>query len=305
MENRIMHLRKPKPNNHLPHNKNKHRGFFLSMLALLLVAAFLHFFEDTSHRGTQPDENEIVVTFLDVGQGDSIVIRSRDNAVLIDGGEFSQRDVVLGYLREAGIRRLCFVVATHPHSDHIGSLGTVLGRMEVGALIMPDRTNNTIAFEALLESIESNNIPVTFPDPGYRLKAGIIDLTVLAPHDAGASNLNNASIVTRLEHGETSFLFTGDAEAESEAAMVSGGMKIESNVLKVGHHGSRTSTTKSFLDRVNPSVAVISVGTGNNFGHPNEEVVAQLESAGIAVYRTDKHGTIQMVTNGRQIFMLE
>jgi len=251
-------------------------------------------------------DGEILVSFIDVGQGDSILVRSNDNAVLIDGGEHAQRNVVLDYLRNAGVRRLCYVVATHPHSDHIGGLVTVLGRLEIGYVIMPDVLHDTNTFERFLDAIENNNISVRIPVPGDRLQAGILDFLVIAPpnpHPGPARNLNNASIVLRLDHGSTSFLFTGDAERELEQWMIGSGMPLRANVLKIGHHGSRTSSIDAFLDAVDPSAAVITVGDGNIHGHPHREVLDRLNDRNIRIHRTDQMGTIRMITDGRDIHL--
>jgi len=306
--------------------RNKRRGqlgkkFFLSMLFILAFVVVYQFFWDDiqTQLGIQLEgfgsgsgsiilaENEILVSFIDVGQGESILIRSRNNAVLIDGGEHRERNAVLGYLRNAGVRRLCYVVATHPHSDHIGGLITVLGRLEIGNVVMPDVINDTPTFDRFLEVIENNNIPVIFPLPGDRLQAGIIDLLIIAPpnpHPGPARNPNNGSIVLRLEHGQNSFMFTGDAERELENWMVSSDIDLSANVLNLGHHGSRTSTTEAFLDAVNPRVAVISVGANNTYNHPHPEVMERLNARNVNIYRTDQLGTIRMITDGYQISIL-
>jgi len=283
--------------------RNFGKPFGLAMFFVLVFALVYNLFIVNSDSLT-PGDNEIIVAFLDVGQGDSILIWSRDNAVLIDGGEFARRDTVLRFLREAGITRLCYVIATHPHSDHIGGLVAVLSRLEVGQVLMPDVVHTTETFENFLAVIENNRISVTIPEPGQRYTAGIIDFTVLAPF-LGHRNLNDASIVLRLQHGDTSFLFAGDMEAAGERMLLASGHNLYSDVLKVGHHGSRTSTTEAFLDAVAPVAAVIQVGENNRFGHPHSDVLERLYERGIAVYRTDLIGPVIMATNGERVVLLD
>ena len=279
------------------------RGFFVAALFILIFAIVYNFTDILPSRHSfSPALDEIFVSFIDVGQGDSILIRSADNAVLIDGGQHRYRNVVLSYLQEANVSRLDIVVATHPHSDHIGSLPTIISRIDVGFVAMPEITHNTETFENFLEAILNNDIDVVFPLAGDILQAGIINLEVVSPQNI-SNNINNSSIVLRLVHGETAFLFTGDAEREAEMQMVSSGQDIRANVLKIGHHGSRTSTTQSFLNQVAPDIAVISVGGSNPFGHPHNEVVARLKEAEVDIFRTDIHGNILMATNGRGIFV--
>jgi len=281
------------------------RAFAITMV-LVLTFALIYNLIFVGSDPFMPGDNEIIVAFLDVGQGDSILIRSRDHAILIDGGDINRNEPVLGYLRRAGISRLDYVIATHPHRDHIGGLITVLGRVEVGLILMPDVVHTTDTFENFIAVIENNQIPAHAPTPGENFRAGIINFTVLAPVEGFAgSNLNDASIVLRLDHGGTSFLFTGDAEAGSERAMLASGQDLRADVIKIGHHGSRTSTSDMFLDGVQPMAAVITVGGGNRFGHPHGEVLARLEYRGIVVYRTDEMGTIVMATNGERIVLLE
>ena len=250
-------------------------------------------------------DGEIMVSFIDVGQGDSALIRCANHAVLIDGGEHHARNAVMGYLREAGVTFIDYVVATHPHSDHIGGLITVLRQMDVGAVIMPDVVHHTATFERFLDVIDDRDIPVIFPTPGQVIQAGLLNFTVLGPptpHPGG--DLNNASIVMRLAHGSTSFLFTGDAERPLEEWLISSGQNLTSNVLKVAHHGSRTSTIENFLYQVSPQAAVISLGANNRYNHPHPEVIERLNNHHVRIYRTDQMGTIRMITDGSDISLL-
>ena len=278
------------------------------MLFVLAFALVYHFFGDQIFNREVEivvGEGEIAVSFIDVGQGESILVRSTGHAVLIDGGEHSQRNAVLNYLRDAGVRRLDYVVATHPHSDHIGGLVAVLSQVDVGRVVMPDVTHTTDTFRRFLEAIENRNIPVTIPEPGDVLRAGMIELAVIGPpnpHPGPQDNLNNASIVLRLVHGRTSVLFTGDAEEELERWILDSGAYISSSVLSVGHHGSRTSTSEAFLHAVSPRAAVISLGANNQFGHPHREVTDRLNARGVTIFRTDQLGTVRMITDGENIY---
>lgn len=240
----------------------------------------------------------LVAHFIDVGQGDATLIQTSGGNALIDGGDRRAADAFTRYLRDAGVSSIAYVIATHPHADHIAGLVNVLYEFEVGAVIMPRVAHTTVTFERLLDAIEEKNIPVIEPVPGATFRLGDAVLTIVAPNSGGHRNLNNYSVSALVTYGATSFLFTGDAEVESEDEMLANGLDLSAQVLHVGHHGSRTSTTEAFLQAVSPKIAVISVGASNSFGHPNAEVVQRLESSGARVYRTDMHGTIVIASDG-------
>jgi competence protein ComEC len=242
------------------------------------------------------------VIFLDVGQADSILLKTGDHAMLIDAGNTGQDKLMRDYLAAYGVTKLDYLVATHPHADHIGAMTAVVESMDsIGTVIMPDKPHTTATYKNLIKAIEKKNIPLTIPDLGEVFTLGSANIQVIAPKDVTTTDLNEVSIVLRVEFGETSFLFTGDADTKSENAQLAGGFTLKSDVIKVGHHGSRTASTKKYLDAVSPSYAVISCGADNTYGHPHSEAMTRLTATGAVIYRTDDNGTIIFVSDGKTI----
>ena len=245
---------------------------------------------------------DLIVHFLDVGQADSTLIQlPNGQTMLIDGGNSSDADNIINYIRSLGITIIDYLVATHPHADHIGGLPTIIDAFEIISIYMPYASNNTQTFERLLNSIENNGLVVDTTKEGVTiLFEQELGIDIIAPVRDDYQDLNNFSAVIKLTYKNTSFIFMGDAESLSESHITA---DVSSDVLKVGHHGSRTSTSAAFLDKVNPTFAVISVGSSNSYGHPTDEVLSRLNNAGIYVFRTDLQGTIVFSSDGENIIV--
>jgi len=281
---------------------NKIRSVLITVISLLAVIIYAVFFlNDGIHESRRPADGELIVTTIDIGQGDSQLIQQGDNAILIDSGEYSERKKLIDTLNSLGLKSLDYVIATHPHTDHMGSLNVVIDTYDVKHIMMPNVTANTVSFEKLLESISKKNLRIERPVPGKSIAAGIMKLEILAPNADKYANSNNYSIVARLEWGHTSFLFTSDAEALSEKEILDKGFNVSADVLKLGHHGSVSSTSDKFLDKVNPRIAVISRAIDNKYGHPHKETIDKLNEKNITVYDTATMGTITMRSDGTKI----
>ncbi|SHN86587.1 ComEC/Rec2 family competence protein [Desulfitobacterium chlororespirans] len=242
------------------------------------------------------------VNFIDVGQADSILIQSGETAVLVDAGNNADGTLVVNYLKAQGVTKLAAAIATHPHEDHIGGMDDVLKSFQVDQFYMPNATSTTKTFEDMITAANASGAKKIQVKAGVALDVPGIAGTFLAPVNSGYADLNNYSAVLKITHGNTSFLLTGDAEDISENEMLRNG-NLQSTLLKVGHHGSDSSTTAAFLKAVSPKFAVISVGKGNTYGHPTDAVLSRLSSAGVQVYRTDQSGTIIATSDGTTITM--
>lgn len=248
-----------------------------------------------------PDDGEVMFHFIDVGQGDAILVTSKDGNMLIDTSEQGARDDLDGYLKAAGIEKLKYLVLTHPDADHIGNADYIINNYEIENVVMTDHVATTKTYERLLDAIEDRNVNVIIPEPGYEFSIGALKNTVLAPTEK-YDDPNEMSIVIKAVYGSTSVMLTGDAEKESESDICNywSAEALECDILKVGHHGSGTSTTAKFLNAVSPEIAVISCGEGNKYGHPHSESVERLEKAGVKIYRTDIEGSIIFRTDGKE-----
>lgn len=278
----------------------------ISFFLILAVSFFLTGceFEQSENIHTAKNSNEVTnVHFIDVDQGDSIFIElANGQTVLIDGGSRTQSDKVVDYIKERGVNKINYLIATHPHEDHIGGLPNVVKNFNIDNIYMPDITANTKIFEELLNEIEKKNMGIDILKGGTKIyEDEDISLLVLAPNSDNYEEINNYSIVIKLIFKDVSFIFTGDAEKISENEMIEKGYDLTADVLKIGHHGGRTSTTEKFLTSINPEYAVISAGKDNPYNHPHKETTDRLNKKGITVLRTDDLGDIVFSTDGENL----
>ena len=248
-------------------------------------------------------EEQLIIHFIDVGQADSILIQLPNReTVLIDGGNRADADLVTSYIKEQNINKINYIIATHPHEDHIGGLPEVIKEFDIGNIYMPNKTANTKIFKTLLDEIKKKNLKVKLARGGESIiNTKDIKFNIIAPNSKEYDETNEYSIVNKLIYKNTSFLFTGDAEKDSENEMVKLKYDLSADLLKVGHHGGVTSTNDFFLEKVNPKYAVISVGKDNRYGHPHEDTIKRLNARKIQIYRTDELGIIKVISDGENI----
>ena len=251
-----------------------------------------------------PSGDGLMVHFVDVGQADCILIECGSEFAIIDGGNKDDGQLVVSYLEQQGVQELSAVICTHAHEDHVGGLPSVLSVYPTAAVYAPTRTYSSNIFDDFLYYTDQQRLEVTIPAPGDTLTVGDAVLTVLGPVQSYAET-NDTSIVVRLDYGDTSFLFTGDMGVAAENDMLdywAGNSDVfHVDVLKVGHHGSNTSTGYRFLYEVDPTYGVIPVGKDNSYGHPHAEPLSRLRDAGVTLLRTDELGHILAVSDGKEI----
>ena len=249
---------------------------------------------------TDYSEHSFAVHYIDVGQGDAALVLCDDKTMLIDGGKPHASSIIYTYLKNLNIDYLDYIVASHADDDHIGGLSAPLAKMKVGNVLAPETEADTRSYESLKNKTAEQGLTIAHPKPGESLDFGSSTIEFYGPITESESDRNNGSIVMKIIYGDTSFLFTGDAEREEEQEILSAGYDLSATVLKVGHHGSKNSTTYPFLREIMPKYAVISVGD-NNYGHPTEDTLSRLRDADVKVYRTDMQGDIVATSDGKTV----
>lgn len=280
--------------------KNKTLISFLSFAAIILYTLLSNdeiTIEKQENKKTDSNNTDVVkVEYIDVGQADAILIENDKKYMLIDAGNNEDGDLLVNYFKDKNITDFEYVVATHPHEDHIGGMDNIIKNFNIKNYYMPDCYTTTKTFEELLDALEKKNLSFETPDIDSEFLLGDALFKVLYT-GTDKRDLNNTSIVLRMTYKDVSFMFTGDATNTTEKKILA--KDLQSDVLKVGHHGSQYSTSDEFLDKVNPKYAIISVGTGNVYDHPKDITLNKLK--GIEVHRTDKEGTIRVISDGKNI----
>ena len=268
-------------------------------LFIIILSLFLYQTNDTSNY-----KNQMTIHYIDVGQGDCILIQVNNKNLLIDSGPSSNRKSLLDYLENLNIKKLDYIIATHPHEDHIGNMDTIIRRYNIGSFYSPKVTHSSTTFENMISSLVDKNLKINILNRGV---TGInlgenTSVSVYSPlENLYSDNLNDYSPIIKITFLNNSFLFTGDAEISTENTVLSQNENLKCDILKIGHHGSSTSTSPDFITAVNPSVPIISVGKNNPYGHPTPEIISLLNSLNIKTIRTDINGSIIAISDGSNI----
>lgn len=275
------------------------KTIFIFIIILLLSGAG---FFGAKMRNQTPKELE--VHFIDIGQGDAILVRTKNGKnMLIDSGSSKESAKLIDYLQTQGIHLLDVVIATHPDEDHIGAMTEVIRKFKISSFYMPNKTHNTMSFEQMISMLKEKKIEVIQAHAGNTIPFDSdTELLILNPDDRVYVDNNNYSIVTKLTYKNNSFLFTGDIDAVNEYnLLVDFPDQLDADILKLAHHGSAGSSAPEFIRAVSPVATVASCGYGNSYGHPHDEVCARLKALGIPLYRTDEQGSIVFYSDGENI----
>ena len=244
-------------------------------------------------------ENNIVTHFIDVGQGDCTLIQVNNKNILIDSGTSDSKAKVIRYLKNNNITKLHYVIATHPHEDHIGGMAGVIKTFKVEEFIAPKITSDTQAFVDMVRALKNKDLKIKIAKPNITLDLGPSTTCImLSPNKTTYKETNNYSCAIKISYKNSAYLFTGDIENLNENEILDKGYNLKAEVLKVAHHGSNSSSSQEFLNRVSPKIAVISCGASNSYGHPNKETLDKLKKLNCIIYRTDLDKNIVLISNG-------
>lgn len=290
--------------------KNIKRNFFEILIILLafLIINNQDKIKNLFNQNNNQNQNDYINTnndllkvhYLDVGQGDSIFIELPNNeTMLIDAAESYQSENIINYLKNLNYQKINYVIGTHPHTDHIGGLKDIINTFEIGKIYMPKVVSTTKTYESLLMAIKDKNLKINTAKAGISIiDTDALKINILAPNNSTYTELNNYSVVTKITYGTTKFLFMGDAEKLSENEIKE---DVTADVIKIGHHGSNTSSSIDFIKKVNAKYGIISVGLNNKYNLPKEETITNWENSGTKIYLTSINGTITAISDGTNI----
>lgn len=247
-----------------------------------------------------PVTGDMAVHFLDVGQGLSIFVQSGGENLIYDGGDRGTSSFVVSYLQQQGVETIDYLISSHYDEDHLAGLIGCLNAFDVETVIGSDYEHDSDLYQSFIDTVSAEGLEIQHPEVGTEFQFGTGKFAVLSPAEI-VDDSNANSVAIKLENGQNSFIFTGDAEHNSEAAMCASGIDLDCDVLVPGHHGSATATSWDFLEATVPEYAVISCGTDNQYGHPDQDTMDKLQDMGINVFRTDKQGTIIALSNATNI----
>lgn len=291
----------------------KTKNKLMKILLVLIIMVCTYFYEEYFQEDTTKNEveyrqnqevkinpNNLVIHFVDVGQGDCILIGQNNEYILIDAGNNEDGQLLVEYFKELGVKKFKYVIGTHAHEDHIGGIDNIINNFELDKFYMPDVITTTKTFEDVLDALLKKQKAFDTPKIGDKFKLNDLEFEVLYL-GTDKSDLNDTSIVLKLTYKNTTYLFMGDATSKVEKILINEGKDLSSDVLKVGHHGSQYSSTATFLKKVNPSYAVIQVGQDNEYDHPKQVTLDKLNKLNTLTYRTDEQGTIILTSDGENI----
>ena len=290
--------------------RNIKRNFFEILIILLafLIINNQDKIKNLFNQNNNQNQNDYINTnndllkvhYLDVGQGDSIFIELPNNeTILIDAAESYQSEKIINYLKNLNYQKIDYVIGTHPHTDHIGGLKDIINTFEIGKIYMPKVVSTTKTYESLLMAIKDKNLKINTAKAGTSIiNTDTLKINILAPNSETYTELNNYSVVTKITYGTTKFLFMGDAEKLSENEIKE---DVTADVIKIGHHGSNTSSSINFIKKVNAKYGIISVGLNNKYNLPKEETITNWENSGTKIYLTSINGTIRASSDGTNI----
>ncbi|MBU3155402.1 MBL fold metallo-hydrolase [Clostridium estertheticum] len=251
-------------------------------------------------------ENNMVTHFIDVGQGDCTLIQVNNKNLLIDSGTSDSKQKLIRYLKKNNIIKLDYIIATHPHEDHIGGMASVIKNFEIGEFYAPKAITSTGVFTDMIHALRDKNLKIKIAAPNTSLNLGPnATCFMLSPNKTTYDNLNNYSCALKISYKNSTYLFTGDIETQAEQEILANNYDLSADVLKVAHHGSKTSSSKEFLAKVYPKIAIISCGIDNDYGHPNKETLDRLKKLNTIIYRTDISKTIVLISDGSKIKKLD